>query len=134
MSPTAVGSKTRILVVEDNEFNQQLIIRMLKYLGYSADVVSNGQEALTQLATCTYDIVLMDCQMPILDGYETARLFRQDQDLHQQTVIIGLTAHAMVGDRNKCLEVGMDDYISKPIKLEVLKTRLEYWIGSRAEA
>ncbi|NJN56181.1 MAG: response regulator [Leptolyngbyaceae cyanobacterium SL_5_9] len=132
ISSAAVGSKTRILVVEDNEFNQQLIIRMLKYLGYSADVVSNGQEALTQLATCTYDIVFMDCQMPILDGYETARLFRLDRDLHQQTVIIGLTAHAMVGDRNKCLEVGMDDYISKPIKLEVLKTRLEHWIGSRA--
>jgi signal transduction histidine kinase len=123
-----IESTTRILVVEDIEPNQQLIVQMLKYLGYTADVVNNGQEALMHLADQEYDVVLMDCQMPILDGYEATRRFRQYEDSQRRTPIIGLTAHAMVGDREKCLEIGMDDYLSKPIKLKDLRTVLERWL------
>ncbi|MBW4522211.1 MAG: response regulator [Scytolyngbya sp. HA4215-MV1] len=127
VASTEVEPPPRILVVEDIESNQQLLIQMLKHLGYPAEVVSNGQEALIQLAEHPYDIVLMDCQMPVLDGYETTRRLRQSEDEQHRTIIIGLTAHAMLGDREKCLEVGMDDYLSKPINFQTLSTLLEHW-------
>ncbi|HEY9624369.1 MAG TPA: response regulator [Crinalium sp.] len=122
-----VNATIRILVVEDVASNQQLILQMLKALGYSADLANNGQEALSYLLDRTYNIVLMDCQMPVLDGYEATRRFRRYEDTQQRTVVIGLTAHAMVGDREKCLEAGMDDYLSKPIKIKDLQTILERW-------
>jgi two-component system, chemotaxis family, sensor kinase Cph1 len=124
-----VASTTRILVVEDVEANQEVITELLSHLGYDSTVANHGQEALEALAVHPYDLVLMDCQMPVLDGYQATRLIRQTEDPNRRTVVIGLTAHAMVGDREKCLEAGMDDYMSKPFKLRDLKTLLEHWLG-----
>ena len=115
-------------MVEDAPTNQRLMMRILNQMGYQVDAVSNGQQALDQLATQPYDLVLMDCQMPVLDGYEATRRLRQREDGRRHTVVIGVTASAMVGDREKCLAVGMDDYLSKPIRLEPLRTLLEHWI------
>jgi signal transduction histidine kinase/ActR/RegA family two-component response regulator len=120
-------SNTRILVVEDTPANQKVILTMLQRLGYRADAVNDGQQALDQLAKQTYDIVLMDCQMPILDGYEATRKLRHQAYPLNQTIVIGVTAHAMVGDREKCLQAGMNDYLSKPIRMPELNALLKRW-------
>ncbi|MBW4520371.1 MAG: response regulator [Scytolyngbya sp. HA4215-MV1] len=125
--PTAPVSP-QILVVEDVEDNQILMEQMLQRLGYQCDLVSNGQEALDRLAQKTYELVIMDCQMPVLDGYETTRRLRQQQDPKHRTIVIGITAHAMSGDREKCLAVGMDDYLSKPFRMEDLGDLLQQWL------
>lgn len=124
---TVATPTTRILVVEDTPLNQLLTIKMLQKLGYQPDAVGNGQEALDRLETSSYDIVLMDCQMPVLDGYEATRRLRQRPGHQYHPIIIGVTAYAMVGDQEKCLAVGMDDYLSKPIKLKDLSALLERW-------
>ncbi|MBE9180075.1 response regulator [Oculatella sp. LEGE 06141] len=125
---TAVASTTQILLAEDIEENQTLIVMMLQQLGYQVDVVSNGQQALDQLAKQDYSIVLMDCQMPVLDGYEATQQLRQRETPPQRTIVIGITAHAMVGDREKCLKVGMNDYLSKPLRMQDLDTILRRWL------
>lgn len=119
---------THILVVEDSYEIQQVILSMLETLGYKADGVADGQEALDRLAQQPYSIVLMDCQMPGLDGYETTRRIRQREGQHRRTVIIGVTAYAMVGDREKCLNAGMDDYLSKPFRMKDLNQLLQNWL------
>ncbi|MBW4487476.1 MAG: response regulator [Trichocoleus desertorum ATA4-8-CV12] len=124
---TSATFTTRILVVEDTPLNQLLTIKMLQKLGYQPDAVSDGQEALDQLATNSYDIVLMDCQMPVLDGYEATRRLRQREHQQHLPIVIGVTAYAMVGDQEKCLAAGMDDYLSKPIKLKDLSALLDRW-------
>ena len=118
-----------VLVVEDYPDNCELILFMLDSLGYEADSVSNGQEALDRLAQQQYDIVLMDCQMPEMDGYKASQTIRQREGDEEHTIIIGITAHAMSGDRQKCLDAGMDDYISKPIDLNNLTSILQKWLG-----
>jgi light-regulated signal transduction histidine kinase (bacteriophytochrome)/CheY-like chemotaxis protein len=121
----------RILVVEDTPLNQELTLKMLQNLGYAAEAVNNGQEALDRLATQTCDLVLMDCQMPVMDGYEATRQLRQqetEQPQPNRTTVVGVTAHAMMGDRAKCLAAGMDDYLSKPVRLKDLKACLEKWL------
>jgi signal transduction histidine kinase len=125
---TSVNAATRILLVEDVDINRNLVLQMLKHLGYRADAASNGQQALERLSERNYDIVLMDCQMPVLDGYEATRQLRQRENSHQKTIVIGFTAHAMVGDREKCLAAGMDDYITKPIRLQDLNAMLQRWV------
>ncbi len=126
----------KILLVEDTPINQKVCLNQLRVLGGVADVANNGEEALSMMALQKYDIVLMDCQMPVLDGYEaTARLRRLEVEAiasglmqpHQKTVVIAMTANALKGDREKCLAAGMDDYISKPISMEKLKSVLENW-------
>ncbi|NEQ34515.1 MAG: response regulator, partial [Leptolyngbya sp. SIO4C5] len=107
----------RILVVEDYPDNREFLLIMLEELGCQTDWVDNGQDALDRLAAQTYDIVLMDCQLPEIDGYETTRRLRQREADSQHTIVIGLTAHAMVGDREKCLQAGMDDYMRKPVDM-----------------
>ncbi|HEY9858808.1 MAG TPA: ATP-binding protein, partial [Candidatus Obscuribacterales bacterium] len=124
---TSTTPTTRILVAEDTPLNQLLTIKMLQKLGYEPDAVSNGQEALDQLVTDSYDIVLMDCQMPVLDGYEATRRLRLREGQQYLPIVIGVTAYAMVGDHEKCLAAGMDDYLSKPIKLKDLSALLERW-------
>lgn len=115
----------RILLAEDNPVNQMVMLKMLNKLGYHADVASNGTEVLHCLELQPYDLILMDVQMPEMDGFEAARAIRKLRGSGDQPKIIAITAYALKGDREKCLAAGMDNYISKPVKLEELKAVLE---------
>ena len=118
----------RVLLVEDNRVNQKVALVLLEKLGYRVDVAADGQEALEKLGRERYDLVLMDCQMPRLDGYDATRALRRGEGVLQpQLPVIAMTAHAMPGDRERCLEAGMDDYLTKPLDRKVLATTLERW-------
>jgi two-component system sensor histidine kinase/response regulator len=115
--------KERILVAEDNVVNQKITLAQLRKLGYMAEAVGNGLEVIQALNTLSYDIILMDCHMPELDGYETTERIRRD---YQRPVyVIALTANAMEGDREQCLASGMDDYVSKPVRVDALSAALD---------
>jgi PAS domain S-box-containing protein len=122
--------KVRILLAEDNPTNQQVALGILEKLGFGADTVANGREAVQALEMVPYDIVLMDVQMPEMDGFEATRAIRSGKTgvLNPKIPIIAMTAHAMKGDRERCLEAGMDDYISKPIAPQALAEALEKWV------
>jgi CheY-like chemotaxis protein len=115
----------QILVAEDNPVNQILILHILHKLGYDPDAVVNGEEVLKLLQQKSYDIILMDVQMPEIDGLEATRIIRHR--LVKQPVIIALTANAMQGDQDECLQAGMDDYLSKPVRLDEVVAMLEKW-------
>jgi CheY-like chemotaxis protein len=132
--PPDTAKLIRILVVEDHLMNQRVMLRMLARLGYTADAVCNGVEAVAALTRSPYDIVLMDCQMPELDGYEATRQIRKCGGRFRSTPIIAVTANAMDGDREKCLASGMSDYMSKPVLTQTLATTLEKWILPDAAA
>ena len=130
----AVETKpVRILLAEDNVVNQKVAVKILANLGYRADIVSNGREAVERLKTERYDMVLMDCMMPEMDGYEAAQCIREPATgvVDPNVPIVALTAHAMTGDREKCLHAGMNDYLSKPFRTEELEIILEKWTGRR---
>ncbi|HEU5078213.1 MAG TPA: response regulator [Opitutaceae bacterium] len=120
---TAVHRPLRVLVAEDNAVNQRLVHLQLKRLGYHPDFATNGSEVLKSLERKEYDVILMDCQMPDMDGYEASRAIRRDERF-RDVRIIAMTANAMQGDREKCLEAGMDDYLAKPTRLAELKEAL----------
>jgi CheY-like chemotaxis protein len=112
----------RILLAEDLQVNQKLALRLLEQMGYRADVASNGLEAVESIERQTYDVILMDVQMPDMDGLDATRAIRKRNI--KQPYIIAMTANAMQGDREMCIEAGMDDYISKPIRIHELVTAL----------
>ncbi len=124
-------SNAKILLVEDNIVNQKLALALLKKNGLSAAVANNGQEALDYLAQHPVDLVLMDCQMPIKDGFETTIALRASSGINKNVPIIAMTANAMEGDDIKCYEVGMNDYISKPINPSLLAEKLMRWLGNK---
>jgi CheY-like chemotaxis protein len=109
-----------ILVAEDNPVNQKIAQRMLKHLGYPVDVAANGLEALQALERKSYNIILMDIQMPEMDGLEATRLIRQRLSAEEQPRIIAVTAHALDYSREMCIDAGMDDYIAKPVQKDEL--------------
>jgi len=124
----------RVLVVEDNPVNQHLAIRVVEKQGYSPRAVGNGREALALLAKEHFDLVLMDIQMPEMDGIETTiAIRREERETLRHVPIIAMTAHAMQGDRNRCLEAGMDDYISKPINVHDLAAALDRMLARKLE-
>ncbi len=120
----------RLLLAEDDPVNQLVALSQLKVLGYPTDAVKNGFEVLQALEERRYDLVLMDCQMPGLDGYETTRRLRRRENGETAIPVVAVTAHAMKGDREKCLEAGMNDYISKPFQRDELDTVLERWLAA----
>jgi PAS domain S-box-containing protein len=125
----AAGSGWRILVVDDNPTNQLVTSKMLERLGHAAVSVGNGLEALNELRRIPYDLVLMDCQMPEMDGYEATRLLRGGSGvLDPKVPVVAMTANALRGDRERCLEAGMDDYLSKPVEPVALARALRRWM------
>jgi len=116
----------RILVAEDNPVNQKVIIGMLKRLGFNADIANHGAEVLEALGRDAYELIFMDCQMPILDGYEATRAIRASASEH--IPIVALTANAMPGDEEKCLAAGMDDYIAKPLSIITIQKTLDKYL------
>ncbi|MDH5327166.1 MAG: response regulator [Gammaproteobacteria bacterium] len=122
------GVQRRILVVEDNLINQKVLLGMLRKFGCLADVVDNGEKAYRLILEKEYELVFMDCQMPIMDGYEATRRVRKFEGKSHHTPIVALTANAMQGDKDACLNAGMDDYLSKPLKQDLLLKILEKWL------
>jgi CheY-like chemotaxis protein len=130
-----------VLVVEDNRINQQICLAMLRAFGCEADIANNGREGCDAAVNGDYDVVLMDCQMPEMDGYAASSAIRAHEaqangarpagEPARRVAIIALTANAMEGDRDKCLAAAMDDYLSKPFKKEQLHAMLRRWSGKQ---
>jgi CheY-like chemotaxis protein len=126
--PSSAESPGRILIVEDNLLNQLVAEGIVAKLGYQVNIVANGVQALEALGSTTYSAVLMDCHMPIMDGFDATREIRRRQDQNSRIPIIAMTAGAMPEDRARCLAAGMDDYVSKPIDLRALAEMLRKWV------
>ncbi len=131
--PAASRPQVNILVAEDNRINQMVALGLLQKLGYAADLACNGVEVLVAMKKTPYDIIFMDCQMPELDGYETTRRIRAEQRVHVPR-IIAMTANAIRGEEERCLEAGMDDYLSKPVRIDELRNTLERWLPASARS
>ena len=118
----------KILLVEDDEINAELLTLLLNDIGFSPDVAENGKVFLEMVSKNHYDLVLMDCQMPVMNGYEATKQYRISEDSDKHIPIIAVTANTMPGDREKCLNSGMDDYIAKPVAPTILKTKISHWL------
>ena len=126
------GAAIRALVAEDNVVNQKVAIRMLERLGVRADMAGNGLEAVEMVRLAPYDVVFMDCHMPEMDGYAATREIRKLQHSRRGVIVVAMTAEALAGARERCLEAGMDDYIAKPVKLGDLEAMLRKWVPRAA--
>jgi PAS domain S-box-containing protein len=128
----SLGRPIRILLAEDNLVNQIITLKMLEKFGFRVDVVGNGNEALSAVHSLPYDLVLMDCQMPELDGYEATQKIRKNEDSKISSLpIVAMTANALSGDREKCIEAGMDDYVTKPIKAQDLAAVIHKMVSEK---
>jgi len=130
-SPTV---RARVLLVEDNVVNQKVARLILEKLGCRVDVAANGKEAVDLAQAIPYDVIFMDCQMPEMDGYEATREIRHLGKDGARVPIIAMTAHALRGDRERCLDAGMDDHVSKPVRRETVKEALQKWLAGRTPA
>ena len=130
-----IALRGRVLLAEDNVINQQVAQAMLANLGFGVEIANNGEEALARLKTQTFDIVLMDCHMPVMDGYQaTAALRQQELTGDRRLPVVALTANAMLGDREQCIAVGMDDYLAKPYTRAQLEQVLNRWLPPQVAA
>jgi CheY-like chemotaxis protein len=123
-------SPPRILMAEDNAINQRVGKLILQKAGFTIDLVADGNEAVEAHRQKPYDLILMDCQMPTMDGFEASRLIRKAGD--PQPVIIAVTANALLGERERCLNAGMDDYLSKPFHADQLVAVVRKWVAARS--
>jgi signal transduction histidine kinase/CheY-like chemotaxis protein len=130
----SAGWPIRVLVAEDNVVNQKVAVRMLERLGLRADVAANGRETVRMFELLPYDLVFMDCQMPEMDGYEAAGEIRRREGPGRRVAIIAMTADAMAGCREQCLEAGMDDFVGKPVAMEALFEALQKWVPVKEPA
>jgi len=128
----AMDQRQFILVADDNPVNQKLALAQLHKLGYRAEAVGDGRAAVAAVATKQYALVLMDCQMPGLDGYEATAAIRAIDQSGARIPIIAMTADAITENRERCFQAGMDDYLNKPVKLDLLRARLDHWLVPRA--
>ena len=129
-----VRFRGRVLVAEDNPVNQKLAIRLLQQLGLEVDLAGHGVEAVARALATRYDAIFMDCQMPEMDGYDATRELRKREPAGRRTPIVAMTANVMDGDRERCLEAGMDDHVAKPVTRQALVAALERWVGPRDRA
>lgn len=116
--------------MEDDEINAEILILLLNSIGYDADVAENGKIFLEMMAANSYDLVFMDCQMPVLDGYNATKQYRKSESQGTHVPIIAVTANVMSGDKEKCLNHGMDDYIQKPVDSEEFEKKTIFWLDS----
>lgn len=130
--PSRSPAPPHVLVVDDNEVNQKLAVLMLERLGYRADVAANGVAAVDSIAVTPYAAVLMDCHMPLMDGFEAAAEIRRRFPL-RRLPIIAMTAGTIAEDRRRCIVAGMDDFVDKPISLKALDAALQRWTGAMDE-
>ncbi len=129
-----VDGKAHILIVEDNQINQRLATMLLKRKGYTFEVAENGQEAVELFQQGDFDLILMDCQMPVMDGYAASRAIRElEKETRGRIAIVALSANALVGDRKKCLDAGMDDHVAKPIVPADLFSKMQMWLSKPAD-
>ncbi len=132
VKPALPGGHKKILLVEDHPDNQKLAVRLLARNGFECDLANNGAEAISMMLDTPYALVLMDCQMPVMDGFQATAAIREGEGNVRSTRIIAMTAHSMQGDREKCLAAGMDDYIPKPVDEKALIRTIERWLSAGA--
>lgn len=130
------NNEIKILLCEDNEVNMRVAAMILKRLNLNIDYAENGQEAINKFMHVKYNMILMDCMMPVIDGYQATREIRkiEKENKMSRTAIVALTANATEEDRQKCLEAGMDDFIPKPIKREFIEEKINKWIDEKSSA
>ena len=127
------AQSARILLAEDNVVSRTVAIMQLKKLGHQADAVQTGREAVTAQAKQPYGLILMDCEMPDMDGFEATKEIRRTEGPARRTPIVAMTASGRDEDRQKCVDAGMDDFITKPVNNEVLRSMLDRWLAPRDE-